>query len=236
MPRGGATCTTSAPKSARVWLAWAPAALVEKSRTRKPSRGPAGASAVRLSAFMGSWFRPVAMTIECPEISETGRAESWRALALGPAAPAGGVAEDLAEGLVGVGARLAGQPEDPLADDVALDLVAAAGDRHDPAVEEVDRRRVAWLAVGPGDAPAARDLHRRRRPQGRDDTKAELDQRGSRRVGGARHHRRHHPRAELGLHVVIDVGPGDQLADDRVGGPPPGDGQPDQGGREPALA
>src|ERR1700722_6916774 len=77
---------------------------------------------------------------------------------LGLGAPPGGAAEDLAERLVRVGARLAGQAEDPLADDVALDLVAAAGDRHDPAVEEVQRRRLAWLAVGPGDAPPARDL------------------------------------------------------------------------------
>src|ERR1700691_369403 len=97
--------------------------------------------------------------------------------ALGLGAPPAGVAEDLAEGLVRVGARLAGQAEDPLADDVALDLVAAAGDRHDPAVEEVDRGRVAWLAVGPGDAPPTSDLHRRRRPQRRDDTEPELDQR-----------------------------------------------------------
>src|ERR1700733_9792101 len=95
---------------------------------------------------------------------------------LGLGAPPGCVAEHLAEGLVRVGARLAWQAEDPLADDVALDLVAAAGDRHDPAIEEVQRRRLAWFAVGPGDAPAARDLHRRRRPQGCDHTKAELDQ------------------------------------------------------------
>src|ERR1700678_486943 len=92
---------------------------------------------------------------------------------LGLGAPPGGVAEHLAEGLVGVCARLAGQAEDPLADDVALDLVAAAGDRHDPAVEEVQRRRLAWLAVGPGDAPTSGDLHRRRRPQRRDDAKPE---------------------------------------------------------------
>src|SRR3984885_5597338 len=94
---------------------------------------------------------------------------------LGLGAPSAGVAEDLAEGLVRVGARLAGQAEDPLADDVALDLVAAAGDRHDPAVEEVHRGRVTWVAVGPGDAPAARDLHRRRGPQRRDDAKPEFD-------------------------------------------------------------
>src|ERR1700728_186223 len=119
------------------------------------------------------------MAIECTEISEVER-PSLAGLGLG--APPGGVAEDLAERLVRVGARLAGQAEDPLADDVALDLVAAAGDRHDPAVEEVHRRRVAWLAVGPGDAPPARDLHRRRRPQWRDDNKPPLDQRGRRRI------------------------------------------------------
>src|ERR1700722_12629614 len=107
---GGSTCTTSAPKSARVWLAWAPAALVEKSRTRKPARGPAGASAVRLSAFMGSWVRPVAVAIECTEISGIGRDQDLAGLGLG--APPAGVAEDLAEGLVRVSARLTGQAED----------------------------------------------------------------------------------------------------------------------------
>src|ERR1700748_3371454 len=100
------------------------------------------------------------MAIECTEMPNLPQG-------LVSGAPSRRVAENLVEGLVAVGARLAGQAEDPLADDVPLDLVAAAGDRHDPAVEEVHRRRVTWLAVGPGDAPPARDLHRGRRPERR---------------------------------------------------------------------
>ena len=52
----------------------------------------------------------------------------------------GGLRDHLTERLVAVEARLAWQPERALADDVALDLVGAAGDRHDPAVQVVERR------------------------------------------------------------------------------------------------
>ena len=47
MPAGAVGClpaarpsTTSAPKSARVWLAWAPAGVLDRSSTRSPARGP----------------------------------------------------------------------------------------------------------------------------------------------------------------------------------------------------
>ena len=40
LPPGGSTWTTSAPKSASVWVAWAPAGLFERSSTRRPPRGP----------------------------------------------------------------------------------------------------------------------------------------------------------------------------------------------------
>ena len=111
---------------------------------------------------------------------------------------AAGVAEHLGERLVAVDARLARQAEQALADDVALDLVAAAGDRHDAAVQVVDRRRAR-----PPRRPVPRRCRTGRRCPARsgpgrlDHAEAELDQRRRRAVGRAARHRRHHPLAQL---------------------------------------
>ncbi len=56
LPPGGSTWTTSAPKSASVWLAWAPAGLLEKSSTRRPASGPAWEPAVAVSGSMAPRF------------------------------------------------------------------------------------------------------------------------------------------------------------------------------------
>src|SRR3546814_4561039 len=77
---------------------------------------------------------------------------------LGRLAPQG-ARLDLAERGVPVESRLAGKPQDALAERIALDLVGAAGDRGDTGVEIVEREAGAKpVALRPRDGGLPAEL------------------------------------------------------------------------------
>src|ERR1035437_4175185 len=127
------------------------------------------------------------------------------------------VVANLVEGLVAIGGVLPRHPQYPLADDIALHLVATSA-QAESLSEAVGLPPSVGIVVDPGPGPGTGDLEA--------DVEVALGVGGGKEAGyGARREREcaganagGHPLDQLALHPVVDPGLSHQLADPGIGG------------------